>query len=85
MRDEGHARFGFFGAEEAGAEMTAFGRVLQLQHDAIVGLRHQLERGQGLGIVKVAENDDQAAIFDGAGEFLQTAAQPRRFVELEMA
>ena len=59
----------------------SFGGVLQLQHDAIVLLRHELQRGDGVGIVQIAEHDDQAAIFQHAREFAHAPAERRAFIE----
>src|SRR5678816_2229897 len=40
MRDEAATRFGFARPKNAAADSTGFGRILQLQHDAVMFLSH---------------------------------------------
>ena len=81
MARELPACFRFRRTEDPAADPSEFGAILQLENNAIVRLRHQIECRHRFAIVKIAQDNDEASLFEHAGQFAHPAPKKCPFVE----
>ncbi len=77
MRDKLASGLGLDGAVDATARSSAFRGILEMQHDAVMVLRHQLDGWNGIGVVQIAQHDEQAARDLADSQARQAAAAPK--------
>ena len=80
MADELPGCFRFRGAEDSASDPPELGAILELEHNAVVRLRHEFEGGDRFLIMKIAEHDDEASLFEHTGQFTQSASEQGLFI-----
>ncbi len=76
------ARFGFSRSKPPGSRQAPFGRIAELQDDAIVSLREAFQHRQRVGFVQIAEHDEQRPFPQLRGQLRDARRHACRFIDI---